>query len=575
MRFTKTMRKGVSMILAAAMISGLTACGGAKKEAAATAAAAVETTAASTTAASTVAAETTKAETEAPEKKETAERVLRMDAMSNAGYPAPYLASSKGAGYAVLQYIFDTLVWKDYKGFVNYLAESYSVSDDNKTYTFKLRPGVKFNDGEPFTAEDVKFTFDYMTEHPYSWVSTSSVKEVRVVDELTVEIELNKVYVAFIADVAANLPMLPKHIYEKVEDPTTYTEKDAFVGTGPMMLESYDAEAGVYTYVKNPNYFYGDVQIDRLILSPYEDPKTALLNGDIDAATTTSYKQAVSMKGTDNITVLEGQSLWLCRMYFNFDNEALATKEVRQAISYAINRQEILDKAFNGAGIAGTAGYVHPESPWYNANVTVYDQDVEKAKTLLADAGAADSNGDGILEFKGEPMSYELLISDKDESMAEMLKAYLAEVGIELTVKSTDDNTVKSLIQEGNFTIIANGHGSFGGDPKYMACLATDTDGAAKVTTQGGTRWQNDEYDRIFAESLQELDQTKREELVDRLQEIVADELPTIVLYYKSNASAYNNTVFDGFYYTMDGISSGIPYLYNKLILTTGTWKAE
>ena len=152
---------------------------------------------------------------------EPTERVLRMDAMANAGYPAPYLASSKGSGYAVVQYIFDTLVWKDDTGFINYLTESYSVSDDNKTYTFKLRPDVTFNDGEPFTAEDVKFTFDYMTEHPYSWVSTASIKETRVVDDLTVEVELNDVYVAFIADVASNLPILPKHVYENIDDPTT------------------------------------------------------------------------------------------------------------------------------------------------------------------------------------------------------------------------------------------------------------------------------------------------------------------------------------------------------------------
>lgn len=566
MKRVSLLRRSTCAVLAAAMVFGLTACGSTQKT--------EETTAAATEAQTEAVTEAeTEAETEAA--KEETERVLRMDAMNNAGYPAPYLSSPKGAGYAVVQYIFDTLVWKDDNGFFNYLAEDYTVSDDNKTYTFKLRPDVKFNDGTPFTAEDVKFTFDYMAEHPYSWVSVNSVKEARVVDELTVEVELNQVYVAFIADVAANLPMLPKHVYENVEDPTTYTEADAFVGTGPMMLENYDADTGVYVFVKNPDYFYGDVQVDRLILSGYDDPKTALLNGEIDAATTAGYKQAKSMEGEENITVLEGQSLWLSRLFFNFDNAALATKEVRQAMAYAINRQEIVDKAYGGAGLPGTAGYVHPSSSWYNENIPAYDQDAEKAKELLAAAGAADSDGDGIMEFNGEPMSYELLVSEKDETLAELLKSYLGEIGIELTVKSTDDDTVKSLIQEGNFTISANGHGSFGGDPKYMANFATDTSGAAKITTQGGTRWQSDEYDTLFAASLQELDQTKREEMVDELQVILAEELPTIPLYYKMNAAAYNNSVFDGFYYTMDGISSGIPYLYNKTILATGTWKAE
>ena len=553
----------ICLLLVLVMTFGLVACGSTTTAPAATEAPKTETPAAP-------------AATEAPAAEQPrAERVLRMDGMANSGYPSPFTSSAKGAGYVIVQYIFDTLVWKDENGFFNYLAESYTVSDDNLTYTFKLREGILWNDGKPFTAEDVKFSFDYYALHPYGWVNTQKVKEARVVDELTVEIELNEIYVAFIADIASNLPIIPKHVYENVEDPTTFTEPAAFTGTGPMMLESYSSDTVIYTYVKNPNYFFGDVQIDRLIISLYDDPKTALLNGDVDVATTANYKQAKSLEGEPNMTVLEGQSLWVCRLYFNFDDPALATKEVRQAFAYAIDRNEMLQKAFKGAGIAGTAGFVHPDSNWYNPNIPTYDKNVDKAKQLLADAGAVDSNGDGILEFQGKPMSYELMIAANDEAMGELMKAYLAEVGVELIIKAADDNTVKQTYQEGNFQLIANGHGSFGGDPKYLAVLATKTAGAAKITVQGGNRWQSEEYDNTFYASLKELDQTKREELVDKLQEIIAEDVPTLALYYKSNAAAFNNSVFDGFYYTKDGISSGIPYLYNKIILATGTWNKD
>ena len=553
----------ICLLLVLVMTFGLVACGSTTTAPAATEAPKTETPAAP-------------AATEAPAAEQPrAERVLRMDGMANSGYPSPFTSSAKGAGYVIVQYIFDTLVWKDENGFFNYLAESYTVSDDNLTYTFKLREGILWNDGMPFTAEDVKFSFDYYALHPYGWVNTQKVKEARVVDELTVEIELNEIYVAFIADIASNLPIIPKHVYENVEDPTTFTEPAAFTGTGPMMLESYSSDTVIYTYVKNPNYFFGDVQIDRLIISLYDDPKTALLNGDVDVATTANYKQAKSLENEPNMTVLEGQSLWVCRLFFNFDDPALATKEVRQAFAYAIDRNEMLQKAFKGAGIAGTAGFVHPDSNWYNPNIPTYDKNVDKAKQLLADAGAVDSNGDGILEFQGKPMSYELMISANDEAMGELMKAYLAEVGVELIIKAADDNTVKQTYQEGNFQLIANGHGSFGGDPKYLAVLATKTAGAAKITVQGGNRWQSEEYDNTFYASLKELDQTKREELVDKLQEIIAEDVPTLALYYKSNAAAFNNSVFDGFYYTKDGISSGIPYLYNKIILATGTWNKD
>ena len=560
MKKHSTLRRVFSLLLAMIMVLGLAACGS-------SAPAATEAPKAETPAAP--------AATEAPaaaEAQPAAERVLRIDGMANSGYPSPFTSSAKGAGYVIVQYIFDTLVWKDENGFFNYLAEDYSVSEDNLVYTFKLREGVLWNDGKPFTAEDVKFSFDYYALHPYGWVSVDKVKEARVVDELTVEIELKDIYVPFIADIASNLPIIPKHVYENVEDPTTFTDPAAFTGTGPLMLESYSADTVIYTYVKNPNYFFGDVQIDRLIISMYDDPKTALLNGDIDVATTANYKQAKSLEGEPNMTVLEGQSLWVCRLFFNFDDPALATKEVRQAFAYAIDRAELLQKAFKGAGLTGTAGFVHPDSNWYNPNIPAYDKNVDKAKELLATAGAVDSNGDGILEFQGKPMSYELMISANDEAMGEMLKAYMGAVGVELNVKAVDDNTVKQTYQEGNFQLIANGHGSFGGDPKYMAMLATNTAGAAKITVQGGNRWKSEEYDTTFAASLKELDETKRGELVDKLQEIIAEEVPTLPLYYKSNAAAFNNSVFDGFYYTKDGISSGIPYLYNKIILATGTW---
>ena len=228
MNIFSKLRRGMSLLLVAILMFGLVACGG--------------NTAEPTEPAKTESNEPVVEATEAPaaeaETQPRAERVLRMDGMANSGYPSPFTSSAKGAGYVIVQYIFDTLVWKDENGFFNYLAEDYSVSDDNLTYTFKLREGVLWNDGKPFTAEDVKFSFDYYALHPYGWVNTQKVKEARVVDELTVEIELTEIYVAFIADIASSLPIIPKHVYENVEDPTTFTEPAAFTGTGPMMLRA-------------------------------------------------------------------------------------------------------------------------------------------------------------------------------------------------------------------------------------------------------------------------------------------------------------------------------------------------
>ena len=540
--------------------------------------------------AKTETAVSTEAETTAAEEKETTaaetvqdtekrkERILTVSGNGDFGFPSVYTISPKGQGYMTLSYIFDTLMWKDESGLIPYLAEDYSVSEDGLTYTFQLRKGVSFTDGTPFTAEDVKFTFDYMKEHPYKWVSVSMVEEASVVDEHTVEIKLNKTYNPFLSDVAGSLPILPKHIWENVTEPETFTEPEAAISTGPFILENYDAAAGTYTFKANEDYFYGDVQIDKLVIANVSggDSKEALLSGEIAAAPNISYKAAMSLKDSPEYTVLEGPGLSVTRLYFNFDEEAMAVKEIRQAMYHAVNLDEIVEKAYGGAGYPGSAGHVQPGTPWYNPDVRQYAYDVETAKKMLSEAGAADSNGDGILEYNGEEMSYTLTFTENDEKLAELLVSYMKAVGIELVPQSADDATVKAAISEGNFELAFNTNGSFGGDPVFLSRFATvGADGAPSVTGQGGTTWESEEYNRIYNESAVEQDDAKRHEQVNELQEIIAEELPCLTLYYKKAVAAYNNTIFDGFYYTPDGISIAVPFIMNKLVFVSGQWKAQ
>ena len=566
MKTKKVLAGFTAAVIAASMITG---CGaGAKTE-----------TAVSTEAEITAAEEkeTTAAETVQDTEKRK-ERILTVSGNGDFGFPSVYTISPKGQGYMTLSYIFDTLMWKDESGLIPYLAEDYSVSEDGLTYTFQLRKGVSFTDGTPFTAEDVKFTFDYMKEHPYKWVSVSMVEEASVVDEHTVEIKLNKTYNPFLSDVAGSLPILPKHIWENVTEPETFTEPEAAISTGPFILENYDAAAGTYTLKANEDYFYGDVQIDKLVIANVSggDSKEALLSGEIAAAPNISYKAAMSLKDSPEYTVLEGPGLSVTRLYFNFDEEAMAVKEIRQAMYHAVNLDEIVEKAYGGAGYPGSAGHVQPGTPWYNPDVRQYAYDVETAKKMLSEAGAADSNGDGILEYNGEEMSYTLTFTENDEKLAELLVSYMKAVGIELVPQSADDATVKAAISEGNFELAFNTNGSFGGDPVFLSRFATvGADGAPSVTGQGGTTWESEEYNRIYNESAVEQDDAKRHQQVNELQEIIAEELPCLTLYYKKAVAAYNNTIFDGFYYTPDGISIAVPFIMNKLVFVSGQWKAQ
>jgi len=244
------------------------------------------------------------------------ERILRMDG-ENLGFPSVYTSSPKGRGYMLVSYTFDTLVWKDENGVIPLVAKEWSVSKDNKTYIFKLNEDIKFTDDTKLTAEDVKFSFDYLKEHPYQWISVSPVKEVNVVDEYTVEIVLNDVYVPFITDIAGNVPIMPKYIWENVTEPEKFNTLESVIGSGPLVLESYDESTGVYIYNANKNYFLGEVQIDKLIMSPIENTKEALLADQIDIAVNIKYGEAMKLKEeNDQFKVIEEPGLWVGRIYF-------------------------------------------------------------------------------------------------------------------------------------------------------------------------------------------------------------------------------------------------------------------
>lgn len=505
------------------------------------------------------------------------ERILRMDG-DNLGYPSIYTSSPKGRGYLLVSFTFDTLVWKDENGTIPLLAKEWNISEDNKTYTFYLNDNVTFTDGKKLSAEDVKFSFNYLQEHPYQWVSVEPIKEVNVLDEMIVEIKLKDVFVPFLTDIAGNVPIMPKHIWENINEPEKFNTPEAVIGSGPLVLESYDKEAGVYIYNANKNYFLGEVQIDKLIMSSIENTKEALLADEIDVATNIKYGEAIKLKNESDIyKVIEGPGLWVGRLYFNFGVDELNIKEVRQAMYYAINRDEIVEKGRNNSADIGNPGHIHPTSEWYFQDVKQYNYDVDKSIELLESVNIKDSDGDGIVEYNGKELRYELIVPEGYIAVAELLKKYFEDIGIHIDVKAMDQNSVAALIKEGKFTLAFNGHGSFGGDPVLLKGFVSEETTASTplVTTQGGKSFSNDEFNEIFNNQLLQLDKNERYKSVARLQQIIAEELPTLTLYYNKSCSAYNKDVFDGWFYTKDGVSLAVPTIHNKLVFLKGQWNKK
>ncbi|MGE5627701.1 MAG: ABC transporter substrate-binding protein [Solirubrobacterales bacterium] len=503
------------------------------------------------------------------------EKVLRLNE-ENLGYPSIYTVSSRGRGYLLSSFIFDTLTWKDEKGVIPLLAKEWTSSSDNKTWIFKLVENAKFTDGKPVTAEDVKFSYDYIKSHPYQWVSLNMVKEVKVVDKFTVEILLNDVYAPFITDIAGNVPIMPKHIWESVKEPTKFNTPESVIGSGPFKLNKYDKDAGTYVFEANKDYFYGKPVIDKLILSASSNPKEALEKGELDGAQSLKYGEAMQMKKEGKYKFIEGPGFWVCRIYFNFSIPEFNSKEIRQAFYYGINRNEIVEKALKNGAVPGNPGHIHPDSEWYSKDVKQYDYNLDTAKNLLDSAGAKDIDNDGIREYQGKKLKYEMLTTEDKLNESEMLKKYFSDMGIQLTVKSMDQKSVDSMLSTGQFQLALNGHGSFGGDPVLLARFTsnnTNTASTPSVTTQGGKTWSNVKFDELFSTQLKEIDKTKRYSEVAQLQSIIAEELPTLTLYYKKITFVYNDKVFDGWFFTKDGVSLAVPTIQNKLVYVKGTWK--
>jgi peptide/nickel transport system substrate-binding protein len=186
---------------------------------------------------------TTPTPTSTPTPTPKAPTTLRIDG-ANLGFPSPYTISTQGRGYLIVSLIFDTLTWKDDKGVIPMLAKSWTVSTDNKTWTMKLATNAKFTDGQALTADDVKFSFDYIKAHPNQWVQLGMVQSTSVIDPTTVQIVLSAPYAPFLTDVAGLVPIMPQHIWTNVADPAKFSTPDAVIGSGPYKLTSFDSATG-------------------------------------------------------------------------------------------------------------------------------------------------------------------------------------------------------------------------------------------------------------------------------------------------------------------------------------------
>ena len=480
------------------------------------------------------------------------------------GYPSPYTFYPRGPGYLRMSLLFDTLAWKDKDGVIPWLSERYEVSKDGREWVFYLHPGVKWHDGQPLTADDVKFTFEYIRSHPHPWYSREIgvIESVDVINPQQVKVTLKIPYAPFLANIAATIPIIPKHIWQNVTDPMKFTEPAAAIGSGPFKLVKYDKANAVYIYEANREYFNGRVKIGRLIFVQPGQPLLAFQNGEVDAFTPDADQVAV-LKKEKNVKIIEGSGFWVSRLMFNLAQPPFDRIEFRRAVAYALNLPEIVSRATHDGATPGNPGYLSPElSEWYNPHVPTYPYDQAKARNLLAKLGYTQIGSDGIRTTPdGKRLSCELLTFQQGQE-GEIIKSMLAAVGIEVRLKALEKGAHDQLIDSGQYQIAINGHGGIGGDPVFLNQLIMPMTAAQ----DNPSLYSSSEYIRLAQRQASMINIEERRQAVFAMQEMLAYDLPTIPLYYRKMYFAYRPDKLDGWFYTPGGIAIGIPTELNKMV---------
>jgi peptide/nickel transport system substrate-binding protein len=459
--------------------------------------------------------------------------------------------------------LFDTLTWKDEHGIIPWLAARWDISGDGLDYTFSLQPNIPWQDGRPLTADDVAFSFAYYRDHPFKWGSSDMVERAEALDTRTVRVHLSRPFAPFLENVVGILPILPQHVWSKVTDPLKYSAPDAALGSGPFKLASYKEGTGECLLEAHAAYFRGRPLVDTLayVLVPQAQRVVGLQTHAADAILSTDYDVVQRFGQGPAYQALTTPPFSIVRLLFNVDRPPFDQRAFRQAIAYALDRQQIGERVAHGNTVVGSPGVIPPGSPWYNPDVPQYPYALDHARQLLDSLGYR-VGGNGLRTTpQGQPLALDFL-ADPAAADIEIIRLMLRDIGLDVHLVTVDAKARTDLLQHDQYTMALSSHIGVGGDPDFLRRWYANQ---VYNTFEYGNVMHNDEFTRLADQQVAELDVSRRKALVNQLQVILAEELPTLALYHRPFYWLYDPRAWGHWFNTWGGMLDGIPLLDNKL----------
>ena len=408
------------------------------------------------------------------------------------------------------------------------LATSWDVSDDGREWTFTLRDGVTFHNGEAFDATDVKFTFDRIMEQNLRQAFLfPSLEDVTIVDDHTIRFRTSEPQGNFLNN-AAMVSILPADAVQEMGD--AYFEKR--YGTGPFKFAEFKQDE-LLALDKNENYWRAGVpKVDRLEFRPIFEEATAqaaLQAGEVDVLSAVSPDLAMVLEASPDINVIYTPSIETTYLQLKATSAPFDDPKVVEALNYAIDRKSITEGLWMGKAVPAAA-YVPPGLVGYDSNLTPFPYDPEKSRALLAEAGYPDGVQVELLGPAG--------LWPQSRQVMEAIQAQAREAGFDIKLNILESAAYVQNRNSGNYQIL------------YISSIAVTHEGMRFLQERilndvHKSGYQNEQFSTMMNELLQTVDAAKQQTLFEDIQEMLYGKLPHVYLYYPPHIYAIRDSIKD------------------------------